>query len=256
MTGRILGILLFLLGGCTSVADRFVQVEQAVPIDPRSVRFRIQADGSLSSDGAPLSRDGLVARMSLPSNELNLTPVLLETDPEAAFRGVRDALDALIGRACCVHVAFRVDTPSGEGAVELPVLHEPGGWWRLYRGGSYVQMTDENHKSERLEIVASPASGASVRIRALKLGVPGHVYFPEAGEKAPDPSWKGAHPPLGLWTLDPLKQFLGRPDVAALSPYVLFEIESKEKVADVIRGLALLRSATRGEIVPSIPTGN
>jgi len=109
---------------------------------------------------------------------------------------------------------------------------------------------------EQLEIVVYPGKGGKIDVREINYVVPGTIAFPsseaEASWKARQ-SWKGDHPPYGVWTKDMLRTFLSKPDVVDRIPYIHFKVTNQESFSEVVRCLAVLRTFKDVPIVPSIP---
>jgi hypothetical protein len=267
--------ILILVAGCgsdpslpavlqeTEFTDRVV-LEHAGPIDPESVLFTIHDDGRVSWKGKVQTSEEMTARASNPSSKVNRTPILFEVDPNAKFEVVGDVLGILTGKAACVNYSFLVATRQGSGVVVLPMQADKCMGIHFYDGRSEEKIIGGSRHAEKLlELIISAGEGGSMDVTAVNFTIPDTepaIYYPPSGEKPtrapkqPDISWAGDHPPCGCWTADLLRTFLSRVDVAALSPYILFKITSRETVSDVIRALSTLRSLRNIAIVPQIPT--
>jgi len=247
----------------TEFKDRVV-VEHADPVDPESFLYTLRGDGQIVRKGQVLTGEEIVAQTSRPPGEPNRTPILFEVEPKTGFAVVRDALAIFTGKPSCVNYAFLATTRNGPGAVVLPMQSDMCSGIHLYEGRSDEKVIGSDRNRKQLELVVSAAERGEIEIAAINFMVPSMepaIYFPEAGEKpglAPrssEGSWAGKHPPCGRWTLEALRTFLGREDIAALSPYVRLKITNKEEVADVVRCLSSLRSLGGIAIVPDIPSG-
>jgi biopolymer transport protein ExbD len=245
----------------TELRNRVV-VEHAEPVDPESVLFTIHEDGRVTWRGQVQTREDMAARAASTSSKPNRTPILFDVDPKAGFHVVRDALTVLTGKPGCVNYSFLVATPRGLGVVVLPMQTAKGLAFHFFEGRSEEKVIGSSQSEKYLELIVSPGKGGEIDVNAVNFTIPScepEVYFPEAGEKPdrirkpPDISWLGQHPPCGRWTLEMLRSFLSRKDVATLRPYILFTITNKEPVGDVVRCLSALRSFSGIAILPDIP---
>jgi hypothetical protein len=238
-------VLAFL--GCSSVgASRFPK-GMTEPIDPASIILTIQANGTVLDKGIPLGKDGLEARLGTRVNSRNHRPILLDVPSDATMRCLKDAI-AWIFAANGVNVSFLVRTPSGDASVRLQTVLATS-QLRVYDGVEEVVLVDNQ---DVVEVVARVGAGGAVDVTSVEY-TREYLYFPEAGEPLAGKdarAWKGSHPPYGVWSVDTLREFIRRPDLAARTPYVGLEISWHDRVEDVIRCLAALKLAAGSRVEP------
>ncbi len=243
-----------------------ITLEHAGDIDPESVLFTIHEGGRVTWKGKVQTREVMLARASSTPGKLNRKPILFEVDPKAGFDAVRDVLELLTGNPHCVNYAFLVSSPKGAGIVPLPMQDSRTNGIHLFEGRNEEKVIG-HYDSKYLELVISAGKDGAIEVKAVNFTIPGSepaIFYPEARDtegnkadqpsKAPDISWHGEHPPCGIWTLEGLRTFLARPDVAALSPYIVLKITTQERAADVIHCLSALGSIGSTAVIPDIPT--
>jgi hypothetical protein len=241
-SSRLLALLL--LAGCqSSPSER--------PIPATRIRLTVDDLGTYSLRGLPLQFDSLHSLVkpptAVPEFELNLTPIVLEMSLGLEMGGLRKVLDDLM-RCHCVNIALDVRHLSSATEVQLPIVTRTYPRLLVFDGEQEVSLVD---KQDTLEVVARVGAGGTILVSGVSY-TREYVFFPEKpGDPVPDYSWKGLQPRSGAWTVDELRDFLERPDLAALSPYVGLDISSKDRAGDVVRCLANMRRAAGSRVDPN-----
>ena len=103
-----------------------------------------------------------------------------------------------------------------------------------------------------IEVVTRVGIGGDIEVTSVQY-TREYIYFPEKGEVVPERgghAWMGAHPPCGTWSVDTLREFIRRPDLARQKPYVGLEISWDDRVQDVLSCLSALREAAGSRVEP------
>jgi hypothetical protein len=218
------------------------------PIDPESLILTIHSDGSVIEGERRLTQDSLRERVGSSGDARNLRPILLDAPPGASMRCIKDAIEWLC-QANCVNVSFRVRTPSGDSAVRLQIVLSTDASLRVHDGREEIILVDHQ---DVIEVVTRVGVGGAIEVTSVQY-TREYVYFPDQGEAMPEMeghAWKGSHPPCGTWSVDTLRAFLRRPDLARQKPYVGLEISWKDRVQDVLSCLSALREAAGSRVEP------
>ncbi len=237
-------LVLLVIPGCQASAPNFFTTE---PINSASLVLTIRSDGTIVEGQRSFTRDALLEKVKSSGNARNDQPILLDAPPDASMRCVKDAIDWLC-QANCVNLAFRVRTPSGETAVRFQTVLSDRNL-RVYDGREEVLLVDNQ---DVIEIVTRVGLGGAIEVTSVQY-TREYVYFPDQGEVMPEKdghAWKGSHPPCGKWSVETLREFVTRPDLARHKPYVGLEISWKDHVEDVLLCLSALREAAGSRVEP------
>ena len=218
------------------------------PIPPASVILTIRSDGAVLEGERRLTLDDLRERVGGSGETRNLRPIVLDAPGEGTLRCVKDAIHWLF-RANCVNLSFRVRTFSGDTAVRLQTVLATDGKLRVHDGREEILLVDH---PDVIEVVARVGAGGAIEVARVQY-TREYVYFPEKGEVVPEKgwrAWKGVYPPCGTWSVDTLREFLRRPDLARQTPYVGLEISWDDRVQDVLACLSALRAAAGSRVEP------
>jgi hypothetical protein len=215
------------------------------PIDPKAIRLVVDPSGAYSHAGRTLTRETLDALVPVPESRdssYRHTLILLNVAPGMKMALLRRTIEDLV-RIGCVNIAFRDQA----WPIQLPIVSELCGHLSVFDGQSMVRLVDGQ---ETLEVVAQVGIGGAIRVSGVANNRD-YVWFPEKpGDQSPDFSWQGPRPDYGIWSVETLRDFLNRPEVARRTPYVGLEIAWSDDVADVLRCLSALREAAGSRVEP------
>jgi hypothetical protein len=213
------------------------------PIDPACLTLTIRSDGAVVAGDRRLTRDGLRELVGGSDRVRNDRPILLDAPQKAPLRCAKNAIVWLY-EAHCINLCFR----AGDSAVRL-LTPLSTSILRVHDGREETLLVDNQHV---IEVVARVGVGGAIEVTSVEL-TREYVYFPEPGEVVPEKgarAWKGVHPPLGPWSVDTLRGFLRRSDLARQTPYVGLEISWEDRVQDVLSCLSALRAAAGTRVEP------
>ncbi len=221
-----------------------------------STRIRLEEDGTLFVGGRPAHLEDLRS-LKRPGVRHDLDSVVLDLPPSLTFRRAGDLLTAMIAGAGKINIALRVG--SSEATLPLPMDH--GCACLSFFDGAlrYDEHAKKGWELDHLWLRVGVGPGGAFRVVSIDVG----FYEMEvAAPLVPDPPdvreqrrWKGEHPPLGSWSLETLRGFLGDPRIAAQSPFIDLAIGPDDTVGDALACLIALKSASAGRVVVSLRVG-
>jgi hypothetical protein len=228
----------------TAMKER-IRVPEGEPLDPESIVLSVGADGGIFRDGLVSSAADLkivLAKAQGVGMALRRDPVLLELHPESRIRDFKPVYEACC-LGCWINLSFLVETPSGPRAIPFPVPMDITREDRYSLRGEQRKIPE---KDDRLRVLVEAEAGGACRVERL-FQDQGHVIL--LGDLNDPQPWTGAHPPLGVWSMEALRAFLDEPRVRALDPRVMLRLEGRETAADAIRSMADLRSVVGDDLL-------
>ena len=216
-------------------------------LPPDSIVLTVHPDGTYSEGRKVLSRDDLDARIPPPSEN---PKSLWQCPRDARLRDMEKLLLDLF-HLDCVNLTFEI---SHNERVRFPAVLALGdGSLRIHDGTEEVIL---GQHQKVLELVVRAGKAGAIQVERVDY-TRQFVFFPEKpGDPIPDFSWKGEHPPYGIWTEATLLEFMARPDVASQTPYVGLEISWDDSLADVLHCLQSLRSTIGNRVEPILRPRN
>jgi len=237
-------LLLLALAGCAPTIAR-VEIPEAEPIQPGSVRFTVTATGGILRDGVITSLADL-PEVTKPGR-LVTDPKLIEADPGVKLAAIGPILDALIVKGNCVNVAFLV-TAGGEER-EVPISIEVGhmcGCLKYYEGARiYDEHAGGEQKHLWIEVRPDPMA-----VSKMSDDPRNSIYFPDAeGDEPakppppPPPAWATEPRPAAPLTVEAVRAFLTRDTIKAASPIIVLDLQAGDGLRDALSAIVTLRRA-------------
>ncbi|MBI2920059.1 MAG: hypothetical protein HYY18_03120 [Planctomycetes bacterium] len=213
-------------------AVNLVKVVEAGDIQPGSTRITLTASRELRREGVPATFADLPERVKGPAGVRREHPILIEADASLKIRDLIPLLESLLA-GNSVNLSFLVATDRGPRALTFPVIMEHFCHDLWYWDGSR-----EHHDSRAhlwIELRPDPLRLVSVTTdREPRL-------VSEEPELRQPQAWSGDRPPDGPCSEETLKTFLGRPDVAALSPFIRLRLIPEDSLDSAFSTLSALR---------------
>lgn len=237
-------LLLFALAGCAPTIAR-IEVPEAEPIQPASVRFIVTATGGILRDGVSTSLDAL-PEVTRPGR-LVTDPKLIEADADAKLSAIGPILEALVEKGSCVNIAFLViaDGEEREVPVSIEVDHMCGRL-KYYEG---ARIYDEHAGGEQehlwIEVRLDPLA-----VSGMSGDPPDSIYFPDAEVDEPSkppppppPDWAAEPRPAAPLTVESVRAFLTRDTIKAALPIVVLELRPGDGLREALSAIVTLRRA-------------
>ena len=222
-------------------------------IDTDAVLLSLDGEGALFKDGRAATLEDVVALKPV-HDQAYLDPVLIEVPADFTAARCTPLLSALIEKAQRRNVAFLVSSPSGLRALSIPVLQERG-LSLYYTVGRIDYREHQPSPEDRHHLWLSLRVDGSGQIRVLEILKRriNEVWFKDQEPPGtPDPRlWDGPHPPIGPWSFEQLRTFLGECKTKQLESYCDLQVVPGDKVGDFLKCLDSLHQVARGRTIVS-----
>ncbi|MFH1228679.1 MAG: hypothetical protein V1701_12365 [Planctomycetota bacterium] len=245
-----------------SVIKDIPSVKYGEPIDPESILISIDKDGVIYRMGKETTL-AEIPELKWDKKEANLTPIMLEVHNSLSISSTINVLEKL-ERAFIVNISFLVTTPDGRKCLPLPITCEHGCNMLWFYNGRNEYKVKDSH----LWIDAKLKDSKSINVDYIGIGEYQHRRGGRICEAIEDISeengkidnktqtqediWVGEHPPLGVWDIKTLDDFIIRPGVAKLEPFIILEAWGRNSVPNLLSCLSSLRQIFDWKIVTEI----
>lgn len=238
---RLLVIAALALTGCEKPAPglvpavNLVKVVEAGDIQPGSTRITLTASRELRREGVPTTKADLPERVHGPAGARREHPILIEADSSLKIRDLIPLLKSLFN-GNCVNLSFLVATDLGPRALTFPVIVEHFCHDLWYWDGPHEHYDSRAHLW--IELRPGPLRLVSVTTDREPRLV---SEEPDKLKTRQPQAWAGERPPDGPCSEETLRTFLGRADVAALSPFIRLQLMPEDSLDSAFSTLSALR---------------
>lgn len=237
-------IIAILITGCAPDPRKSIQiahVSHGEAIQPDAVTLTLLPEGVWLRNGTP-TRIEDIPELQRRGPEGGFGhgwyPILLEVDRSRRFKDVTSLVDQLIQKGKRPNQGFLVDTNSGKRVIPMciPIAMSPPGLYFIDGPRTFSECGDREKSHVWIDLRVAPLELTDVRIGKW---IASKFYGAQEGEKIRP--WTGDRPPDGAWTIEGLKSFLSRTDVASERPIITVTISTEDEIGPCLAAVAELR---------------
>ena len=219
------------------------------PLEPRAVVLSIDGRGHLFKDGSEVTLAEIAAVRSGPMSSID--PVLIEAPRSMTIAECTPLLRAVIERARCRNISFLVSSPSGPGALTIPVIADDPVLLTYTIGRVDYTVRDQSDEARFLWLTLRVESAGGFTVTEIMKKRFNEVWFPDPkNPESTDPRvWKGSHPKLGPWSIDELTRFLE--GIKPLEAYVDLQVLPQDNLQDFLKCFHALNQVVEGRTIVS-----